>query len=496
MGQQVSLSNLKVIDLLATNNQHSVKALSDGRIEDVYLFLPLDVMNSIINNAEIDCTLYDNDFDAVNMNPFYARRYGGLMASNSSTYIKYINTGPNSIITEFNIANDVNPSSSIYCLKGLQKLQLLNTNLTILPDIKNLQDLTSLIIKTDYGSIDQHLPPEFGQLISLSNLILSDIKNLEDLPDEIKYLIKLQSLTLEKIPNFNKIPDESIGKLTQLNTLNLIDLPNLSNMPSTMINLQLLQQLEITKTNMTNIQIDILGSLKSLTITFNSILQTIQIQNLPLLQSLAILSNKNLTFLDIENLPSTTTISITNSAQLQSISFVNIPSIKSLDLSGCQLTIFPESILTLKSLETLIMTSNQLSTIPLTLSTDLPNLRVLNLANNKLQGTIFQPPLVYIRELYLSNNSLTSMDGIGKHISLQRLELDRNQISSIPLEIMKLSSTLRQITMDYNLLNHIPYSMTNMVSLAAFSVRWNKIDSQERQYLLKLFNQSPVQPQF
>ncbi|CAF1342530.1 unnamed protein product [Rotaria sordida] len=51
MGQQVSLSNLKVIDLLATNNQHSVKALSDGRIEDVYLFLPLDVMNSISKNS-------------------------------------------------------------------------------------------------------------------------------------------------------------------------------------------------------------------------------------------------------------------------------------------------------------------------------------------------------------------------------------------------------------------------------------------------------------
>ncbi|CAF3871454.1 unnamed protein product [Rotaria sp. Silwood1] len=133
---------------------------------------------------------------------------------------------------------------------------------------------------------------------------------------------------------------------------------------------------------------------------------------------------------------------------------------------------------------------------PVTLSSDLPNLQVLNLANNKLQGNIFQPTLVYIRELYLRNNSLTSMDGIGKHKSLQRLDLDSNQISSIPLEIMKLSSTLKEITMNNNLLNHIPYQMTNMGSLESFSVGRNNFTSGEREYLIKLFSSSPVKLYF
>ncbi|CAF1372103.1 unnamed protein product [Rotaria sp. Silwood1] len=474
-------------------------------------------MWSQVSSAEIDCTIYDNDIDAISMNPFYARR-SGPSGFNAVTYTRYTNRGSTPTVIEFNIFNDVNPSSSIYCLKDLQKLQLINTNLTILPDIKNFQNLTSLVIQTDYGSIDQHLPSGFGQLISLLNLKLSNIKNLEDLPDEIKYLIQLQSLTLENIPSFNKIPDESIGKLTKLNTLNLIDLPNLSNLPSTMINFELLQQLEITKTNITNIQLDTLTSLNSLKITSNLMLQTVQIRNLPLLQSLAISPNKKLISLDIENLPSITTISIADntqlqnvsfinlpsittisiidSTQLQNVSFINVPSIKNLDLSRCQLTIFPESILTLKSLVTLVMTSNQLSTIPLTLSSDLPNLQVLNLANNKLQGNIFQPTLVYIRELYLRNNSLTCMDGIGKHKSLQRLDLDSNQISSIPLEIMKLSSTLKQITMNNNLLNHIPYQMTNMGSLESFSVGRNNFTSGEREYLIKLFSSSPVKLYF
>ncbi|CAF3573477.1 unnamed protein product, partial [Rotaria sp. Silwood2] len=45
----------------------------------------------------------------------------------------------------------------------------------ILPDIKRLQQLNSLIIQSDNGAIDQHLPSEFEQLIYLSNLELTDI---------------------------------------------------------------------------------------------------------------------------------------------------------------------------------------------------------------------------------------------------------------------------------------------------------------------------------
>ncbi|CAF4560400.1 unnamed protein product, partial [Rotaria magnacalcarata] len=72
---------------------------------------------------------------------------------------------------------------------------------------------------------------------------------------------------------------------------------------------------------------------------------------------------------------------------------------------------FPRSILTLKSLISLNMQSNQLSTLPSTLSTDLPKLEVLYLGNNKLEGNIFHPTLFNIRELDLNNNLLTSMYG-------------------------------------------------------------------------------------
>ncbi|CAF0927191.1 unnamed protein product [Rotaria sp. Silwood1] len=474
-------------------------------------FLVHSTAFSKISNAELDCTIYDNDLDGINLNQFYITRSPAYRI----TSVVYDSTLK---VKEFNVFNDVNPSSSVYCVKSLGKLQLVNTNLTILSDIKNLQNLTSLIIETDNGIIDQHLPSEFGQLKSLSILKLSNITNLEDLPDEIKYLSQLQSLTLEKIRNFNKISDESFGQVNNLNILKLIDLPNLSSIPTTINNLQLLQQLEITNINIHNLQLENLFVLQSIIISSNTKLisldminlssiptmsiknnqqlKTIILENFSKLNTFELYSSSNLELISFQDASLLSTIIIISSPTLKTISLINVPSIRNLTLSGCELTIFPESILTLTSLEVLNMKSNQLSTLPLTLLTDLPNLRILNLTNNKFQENIFQPALIYLRELDLSNNSLTSIDNIGKYKSLQILDLNINKISLIPLEIMKLSSTLKRLTMNSNVLNGVPYSMANMRSLEVFSATANNISYYEIRYLIELFNKSPIRASF
>jgi Leucine-rich repeat (LRR) protein len=503
-------------------------------------------------NADIDCSIYSNDLEIINLNPFYVP----LISYPFTTSVNF--DVPSGQVRSFSIINDINPSSNIYCLKWLQTLTLRNTNLTILSDIKNFQNLATLIIETDNGTIDQHLPAEIGQLKSLSQLSLINIKNLEDLPNEIEYLTQLMSLALQNLPNFQKIPDESIGKLTKLYTLSLIDLPKLSNLPSTMENFQNLQQLELTNTNIDHLQLQNLVSLNDLKIKKNSILTNIQItdmlrlpsidiqnnnqlltlklQNLSGLQSLTIASNTKLTSLEMENLSAISTISITDSAQLKTITltnasrltrldlnslsnfdsisfenaqsltavniisspllkniiFTNTPLINSIDLTGCQLTTFPESILTLKSLTKLTMAANQLSSLPSTLSTDLPNLQVLNLINNKFQGNLFQPPLIYIRELYLNNNSFTSLNGIEEYKSLQQIEVDFNNISTIPVEIMKLSTTLRILSINYNRLIGIPYQMSNLRSLQYLYIKRNDISQNELSRLFQLFQKTSI----
>ncbi|CAF1245865.1 unnamed protein product [Rotaria sordida] len=50
MGQQISLSDRKIPDLLATNNQQSNEVSSANETEDIHLFLPFDIINEINKN--------------------------------------------------------------------------------------------------------------------------------------------------------------------------------------------------------------------------------------------------------------------------------------------------------------------------------------------------------------------------------------------------------------------------------------------------------------
>ncbi|CAF3356499.1 unnamed protein product [Rotaria socialis] len=51
MGQQVSLADLKIPDLFATNTQHSDEVSSTNETEDIHLFLPFNIVNEINKNS-------------------------------------------------------------------------------------------------------------------------------------------------------------------------------------------------------------------------------------------------------------------------------------------------------------------------------------------------------------------------------------------------------------------------------------------------------------
>ncbi|CAF3837400.1 unnamed protein product [Rotaria magnacalcarata] len=123
------------------------------------------------------------------------------------------------------IFNDKNSSTNVFCLKNLQSLQLINTNLSLLPDISNLKNLELLQIESTCTLTKYYIPPEIGELTRLSGLILRNIYNLTYLPDEIGQLQRLQSLTLAQLPSLQNIPSISMDNLTKLRTLSLEDIP-------------------------------------------------------------------------------------------------------------------------------------------------------------------------------------------------------------------------------------------------------------------------------
>ena len=395
-------------------------------------------------------------------------------------------------------------------MKNLESLQLLNTNLTLLPHIKNFNKLTLIQIVSDNGAIGESLLPEIGQLNSLSSLELTGMTNLNYLPSEIENLISLQSLTLSQIPNLEYLPAPSIGKLTQLRILKLTDLPKLSNLPTPMENFQQLDTLILTRTNLSSLHLSNLFGLRTLTTDSNPNLTAITMSNIRALQSFSFSNVKSLKTAIFRALTSLTNSSLFSNPLLESVSFEDTPNLtyvdlkgnpllktlvfsnkfnmKGLDLSSCQLTSLPDSVKTLTSLERLNLRSNQFSSLPDTFSTDFPNLKMLDLSYNQLQDFVIQFPLIYIKELYLSTNSLTTLDGISKYKVLEILTLDHNEITTIPMEIMKLWSTLQSMTIDYNLLNNIPYAMVNIGPLKSLSASSNKISPSECNYLYQLFN--------
>ncbi|CAF1332949.1 unnamed protein product [Didymodactylos carnosus] len=508
---------------------------------------------NLVINATVNCTIYSSELDIINLNPFFVC----LNLSSNLTSVEYDSKLQQ--MEKINIVNDRNPSANVFCLKNLQSLHLINTNLSLLPDIINLKNLTLLQIESDNAVVGNYLPAEIGQLTLLFSLILIQIDNLVSLPDEIGQLNRLRSLILAQLLNLKDIPIISMSKLTELRTLSFVDVPKLSSLPSSMENFQQLNTFILTNTNLSNlalqnlrelttllissnlamisIQIDNMIKLSSLEITSNDALETINLKNLISLRTLSFNSNKQLTsismenlsiieslsidygenlkaitfknlyslmafnstskyaleFVSFENIPWLTIVNLGGNVHLQTILFIDAPRMKQLDLSSCQFTAFPSSILTLTFLEILSMQGNQLSLLPVTLSTDLPNLKVLNLANNRFQGNIIQPPLVYIHELDMSSNSLTTLDGIGEYQSLERFILDSNRIESIPLEIIKISPILQFLSIQSNALISIPYSMTNMRSLNYFYVRSNQISNDEQSHLLKLFQPTSIE---
>lgn len=162
-------------------------------------------------------------------------------------------------------------------------------------------------------------------------------------------------------------------------------------------------------------------------------------------------------------------------------SISNLKSLKKLYVGQNKLTILPDSIIQLTSLQILDFRNNKLKTLPQAIG-NLKSLKKLYLGQNQLTilpDSITNLELLQILDLgghiMLDCNNLTVLpESIGNLKSLQMLDLSNNKIESLPESITKLN-LLQSLNLDCNKLVALPQAIGNLKSLEFLNLNSNEL---------------------
>ncbi|CAF4237370.1 unnamed protein product, partial [Rotaria sordida] len=163
MGQQLSLTNFKTPDLLAINNQHFDKILSNGRIEDIHLFLPLDIINAISKSS-----ISSHDHDQKNSIE---------LPITKQTLIKHIRTDL-SLLTNSSGIDELNMEIARLIQQVFDRIARTNTNLQ--------NDMQSIIDKQQQlkNSYAEKLKEDENATTSIFAQLFIDTSNSENVSNE------------------------------------------------------------------------------------------------------------------------------------------------------------------------------------------------------------------------------------------------------------------------------------------------------------------------
>lgn len=153
----------------------------------------------------------------------------------------------------------------------------------------------------------------------------------------------------------------------------------------------------------------------------------------------------------------------------------SLPNIFYLDLQTNQLSSIPKQIGNLSNLKVLYVGSNKLSDLPSEIG-NLSNLSFLDLSYNKIANL---PNgfgnLSKLTVLYLNRNNLTRLPNeIGNLSNLSELDLSHNKIRNLPSNIGNLTN-LSKLYIWNNELQELPSEIKNMINLSYLDLQYNQL---------------------
>ena len=173
----------------------------------------------------------------------------------------------------------------------------------------------------------------------------------------------------------------------------------------------------------------------------------------------------------------------------------SLQALRGLDLSGNKLEKLPDFLARLPNLELLDLRNNQLGELP-----DLRQLKLkrLDLSENQLTRVANLPPT--LEELYLSQNQLTTAQGLAELKSLRLLHLGGNKLTELPDDLGTLVN-LEELNVSDNQLTRLPATFSDLDRLQTLIARKNKLTelgfdpARNDRLLLVRLEDNPIPPE-
>ncbi|XP_015667268.1 leucine-rich repeat-containing G-protein coupled receptor 5 [Protobothrops mucrosquamatus] len=323
----------------------------------------------------------------------------------------------------------------------LKILMLQNNLLRQVPSeaLQNLHSLRSL--RLDANHISFITPNCFSGLVSLRYLWLDD-NSLTEIPVQaFRGLPALQAMTLA-LNKIYYIPDYAFRNLSNLVVLHLHN--NRINFlgKKCFDGLHSLETLDLNYNNLNEFptSINVLRNLKELGFHNNNI------RSIP---EQAFMGNPSLTAIHFYDNP----IQIVGKS-----AFHHLPELRTLTLNGAsEMTEFPDLTGT-TSLESLILTGAQITTLPESICEHLPNLQVLDLSYNHLEELPCFTACEKLQKIALHHNEIYEIH-VGTFqqlVALRSLDLAWNKISIIHANAFSSLLSLIKMDLSSNLLSSFP----------------------------------------